>query len=107
MKTLLRLLRTTREITLLAPLAAIILLASLAGYSALTGRPAAVSLVPLIEFGIALLRFTLCAAFAALIQESALGYRAEKSGGLLSDDLLDALIFLSLLTAALISTAAF
>lgn len=107
MKTLLHLLRTTRELIVLAPLAAGVLIAILAGYTALTGRPTAVSLVPLVEFAIALLRFTLCAAFAALIQESALGYRAEKPGGRLSDDLADAAIFLALLAAALLSTASF
>ena len=102
------LLTNTRELVILAPLAAIVLLVILHLVAYLTGRPTAVSLVPLVEFGINLLRFTVCGAFAALFQASALGYRAAKSGTHpLSDDVCDAAIFLALFITALVATSVF
>lgn len=85
--------RDSRELTILVPVTAVLLLLALWAVSALTGRPVAVSLVPLVEFSINLIRAVLCGAFAAMFQASALGYRAEKSGGTIADDIHDAGVY--------------
>jgi hypothetical protein len=101
------LLATSRELVVLVPLSAVVLYAILLGIAALTGRPSEVSLVPLAEFAIALVRFAICGAFAVLFQASALGYRAPKPGGSLADDIFDAAVFLALFLMALIATSFF
>ena len=107
MKTLRTIFRESRELVVLAPLAALVMIGILALVAEMTGRPAAVSLVPLVEFGITLVRVVVCAAFAALIQGSVLGWRAEKAGGELADDALDAVIYLLIFVVMLIATAIF
>lgn len=107
MKTLLALWRNSRELVVIAPLAALLLVLALWGVSGLTGRPVAVSLVPLVEFAISLVRVATCGAFAAMFQASCLGYRAEKSGGSLADDIHDAWVFIVLFITILVSTAVF
>lgn len=99
--------RDSRELTVLVPVTAVLLLLALWAVSALTGRPVAVSLVPLVEFSINLIRAVLCGAFAAMFQASALGYRAEKSGGTLADDIHDASVFIVLFIVFLLATANF
>jgi cation transporter-like permease len=101
------LLANSRELVILVPLSALLLWAALLGISALTGAPVLDSPVPLAEFAIALVRFTVCGAFATLFQASALGYRAEKSGGSLADDAFDASVFVVLFLMALVATSVF
>jgi hypothetical protein len=99
--------RSSRELVVLVPLANVLLVLVLWGVSGLTGRPVAVSLVPLVEFSISLVRVIVCGAFAALLHESVLGFRAEKSGGTLADDLTDAGIWLTIWIVLLHFSAAF
>jgi hypothetical protein len=111
MKKLIELLKssfaTSRELVVLVPLSAGVLYLLLLGISYLTGRPSEVSLVPLAEFGISLVKVTTCAAFAAILQASALGYRAPKAGGSLADDVFDASVFIALLLVFLGTTYLF
>lgn len=107
MKKLIAIFENARELVLLAPLSALFLWFMLCWVATMTGRPVAVSLVPLSEFGINLVRVAVCGAFAAMFQASALGYRAEKSGGTLSDDIHDATVFVVLFVIILKATASF
>jgi len=97
----------SRELVIGATAAVLILIGSLHLISVLTGRATAVSLVPLVEFSIALIRFTVCGAAAALFQVSAIGYRDRGTGGNPLDDIFDAVVFLALFILALVSTCYF